>query len=116
MRISINSTRLLARQAQVCRALADPKRPRIIHALCDTEMTVGDLARMIGVCQANLSQRLMLLRERGLVVTRSQGLHVYYSLSSPKLMQACKIMREVLAEQLARSAQLSHDLKAATQS
>ena len=54
----------------------------------------------------------MLLRERGIVTTRRQGLNICYSLTSPKIVQACEIMREVLAEHLARSAQLSQDLQA----
>ncbi len=101
--------------AQVCRALADPKRLRIITFLRDGEMTVGNLARSLGMRQANLSQHLMVLRERGIVNTRRQGLNVYYSLSSPKIMQACEIMREVLAEHLARSVQLSQDLQTAVE-
>lgn len=97
--------------AQVCKTLADSKRLRIINVLRDGEMTVGDMARALGLRQANLSQHLTLLRERGVVTTRRQGLNIYYSLSSPKIVQACELMREVLAEHLARSAQLSRDLQ-----
>ncbi len=101
--------------AQVCKTLADPKRLRIISVLRDGEMTVGEMVRALGLRQANLSQHLMLLRERGVVTTRRQGLNVYYSLSSPKIVQACELMREVLAEHLARSAQLSQDLQTAAE-
>ena len=97
--------------AQVCKSLADPKRLRIINALRNGEMAVGDMARALGLRQANLSQHLMLLREQGVVTARRQGLNVYYSLSSPKIVQACELMREVLAERLARSAHLSQDLQ-----
>lgn len=106
------SEEIFGMHAQVCKTLADPKRLRIINVLRDGEMTVGDMARTLGLRQANLSQHLTLLRERGVVATRRQGLNVYYSLSSPKIVQACDAMREVLAEHLARSAQLSQDLHA----
>ncbi len=106
------SEEIFAMHAEVCKTLADPKRLRIINVLRDGEMTVGEMARRLGLRQANLSQHLMLSRERGVVTTRRQGLNVYYSLSSPKIVQACDLMREVLAEHLARSAQLSHDLQA----
>lgn len=69
------------------------------------------MARALGLRQANLSQHLMLLRERGIVTTRRQGLNIYYSLSSPKIVQACEIMREVLAEHLARSAELAQNIQ-----
>lgn len=107
------SEEIFCMHAQVCQALADPKRLRIINVLRDGEMTVGEMARRLGLRQANLSQHLMLLRERGVVTTRRQGIHIYYSLSSPKIVQACDIMREVLAEHLARSAHLSQGLQAA---
>ncbi len=106
------SEQIYSMHAQVCKALADPKRLRIINVLRDGEMTVGDMARVLGLRQANLSQHLMLLRERGVVTTRRQGLNVYYALSNPKIVQACEIMRKVLAEHLAHSAQLSQDLQA----
>lgn len=104
---------IFAMHAKVCKTLADPKRLRIINILRDGEMTVGQMAHSLGLRQANLSQHLMLLRERGVVTTRRQGLNIYYSLSSFKIIQACDIMREVLAEHLARSAQLSEELQAA---
>ena len=107
------SEEIFAMHAEVCKTLADPKRLRIINVLRDGERTVGEMARTLGLRQANLSQHLMLLRERGVVTTRRQGLNIYYSLSSPKIVQACDLMREVLAEHLARSAQLSQDLQAA---
>ena len=107
------SEEIFAMHAEVCKTLADPKRLRIINVLRDGEMAVGEMARRLGLRQANLSQHLMLLRERGVVTTRRQGLNIYYSLSSPKIVQACDLMREVLAEHLARSAQLSQDLQAA---
>lgn len=107
------SEEIFAMHAEVCKTLADPKRLRIINVLRDREMTVGEMARTLTLRQANLSQHLMLLRERGVVTTRRQGLNVYYSLASPKIVQACDLMREVLAEHLARSTQLSQDLQAA---
>ena len=109
------SEQIFHMHALVCKSLADPKRLRIITVLRDGEMTVGEMARVLGLRQANLSQHLMLLRERGVVTTRRQGLNVYYSLSSPKIVQACELMREVLAEHLARSAQLSQDLQTAAE-
>jgi len=33
-------------------------------------------------------------------LARRQGLNVYYRLTSPKIIQACELMREVLLEQV----------------
>ncbi len=107
-----NSEEIYVMHARVCRVLADAKRLRIINALRNGERTVSELAQLLGLRQTNLSQHLMLLRERGVVTTRRQGPNVYYSLSSQKIVEACELMREVLAEHLARAARLSQDLQA----
>lgn len=46
------------------------------------------------------------MRSKGIVQARRQGLHVLYSLTSPKVVQACELMREVLAEQISRKQEI----------
>lgn len=87
--------------AQVCQALGEAKRLMIIHALREGERGVGELAASLGLPQPTVSQHLALLRERGLVLPRREGNHIYYRLSSPKIAQACDLMREVMLERLA---------------
>ena len=84
--------------ADICKTLASPSRLRIIAALRDGEMAAGEIARGLGVHKANVSQHLAVMRQRGIVQARRQGLNVYYRLSSPKIIQACDLMREVLLE------------------
>jgi ArsR family transcriptional regulator len=49
--------------------------------------------------QANVSQHLAVLRERGLVEGRRDGQRVFYSVSSPKIIQAMDLLREVMHDQ-----------------
>lgn len=84
--------------AEVCQALADPKRLRIIAILRRGEMTVSALAGALGLPQANVSHHLAILRRLGLVVPRREGAQVFYSIANPKVVQACELMREVLLE------------------
>lgn len=93
--------------ALICKTLADPKRLMIIDHLRQGEATVGELATALGVRHANISQHLVVMRERGLVASRKKGVYVYYSLVSPKIVTACETIREVLAEQLERSSALA---------
>ena len=90
--------------ASICHTLANHKRLEIIDRLRNGEMSVSELARALEVSQANLSQHLAVMREKGIVTARRSGLNVFYKLSSPKIIRACELMRQVLLEHLEGSA------------
>ena len=92
--------RLYKLHASICHTLANPKRLEIIDRLRSHEMSVTDLTKALEIGQANLSQHLALMRQKGIVTTRRNGLNVYYRLSSPKIIRACNLMRQVLLEHL----------------
>lgn len=87
--------------ANLCKALADPKRLLLINALRDDPRTVTDLAHFLGMSQSNVSQHLGVLRERGVVSATRHGNNVFYALQNRKVVQAIDLLREVMAEQLA---------------
>lgn len=91
-------TELLRLHASVCKGLADAKRLLIIDALRDGEMAVNDICDALDLPQANVSQHLAILRDKGLVRTQRDGQRVLYSLSSPKITQAMDLLREVMDE------------------
>lgn len=97
-------------QAEICKTLADPKRLMILHELREGEKSVGQLYASLGVTQANVSQHLAILRERGVVTTRRDGATVYYSLANPKIGKACDLVQEVLKDQLAGNQALASSL------
>jgi ArsR family transcriptional regulator len=83
----------------VCKGLADPKRLLIINAMRDGERSVSDICDDLDLPQANVSQHLAVLRDKGLVRTRKDGQRVFYALSSDKIISAVDLLREVMAEQ-----------------
>lgn len=97
--------------AQICKALADPKRLLIINDLRDGEKTVGDLAQSLELPQATVSQHLAILRQRSLVYSRRDGVHVYYRIANEKVTRAFDLLREVMAEQMAKEQQLHEAYK-----
>lgn len=105
---------IFERQAQICKALSDPKRIMIIHALREGEKTVSELVDELGLAQANLSQHLAVMRDRGLLVAQRRGNNVYYSLSSAKITEACDIVRQVLIEQLEQGRKLVRGMASPT--
>jgi ArsR family transcriptional regulator len=83
--------------ASVCKGLADPKRLLIINALRDGEMSVGEICEELELPQANVSQHLAIMRERGLVNARKDGQFVFYSLTTMKIVEAVDLLRQVMA-------------------
>ena len=83
--------------ASVCKGLADPKRLLIINALRDGEMSVGEICEVLDLPQANVSQHLAIMRERGLVSARKDGQFVFYSLTTMKIVEAVDLLRQVMA-------------------
>ncbi len=53
---------------------------RILSALHDAEVCVGDLADALEMSQSAVSHQLRYLRELNLVATRRDGKHVFYRL------------------------------------
>jgi len=90
---------LLEMHADMCQAMANPHRLAIMYALKDGERCVGDLAAILGISVHNVSQHLRILRERLLVRARKEGQTVYYSVTNPKFVQACALIREGLVEE-----------------
>ena len=93
--------------ASICHTLANPKRLEIIDQLRSGEMPVTALAEALEISQANLSQHMAVMRQKGIVTTRREGLNVYYRLSNPKITQACDLMRQILLEYLEAGAELA---------
>lgn len=93
--------------AEICKTLSNSTRLMILNFLRDGEKSVSELAGLVGARQANISQHLAILRQRGIVTTRKQGTNIYYRVSNPKIIRACDMIREVLFEQLSEAKELT---------
>jgi ArsR family transcriptional regulator len=97
--------------ARVCKALADPKRLLIINELREGPRTVGEVVAALGIAQANASQHLAILRDRGIVIARRTGSNVYYELTSSKIVEAIDLLCEFMTERQLISPQRSRQLR-----
>ncbi len=97
--------------AQMCQVFTSPKRLEILNLLRDKELSVGELTKLAKIRQANLSQHLSILREKGIVKTRRESTTIYYSLANPKIIKAFDIMREILLERLNANDKLLKDIR-----
>lgn len=92
------SKRIYELHAEVCKALAHPLRIEIIEALQNDELSFTKLAEITDCPKSNLSQHLSNMTQKGILRIRKDGLTNYYRLSSPKVAEACFLIREVLIE------------------
>lgn len=97
--------------ADVCKVFSNARRLEILNALRDREMTASELVEKIGLSKANLSQHMSLLKSKGVVLARREGVNIYYRVSNPKISQACDLMREVLLEQLQEKGKMAASLR-----
>lgn len=109
--INNQSMQVFKLQAEVCKTLSDPNRLVIVHALRDGEKSVGELVSILGIPQGNVSRNLGILRDRGIVLHRREGNNIYYRLASPKIGEACDIVRGFLGSNLERNQELLNSLK-----
>jgi len=97
--------------ASICQCLANPKRLEIINTLREDELSATEIAGKIGISNANASQHLAIMRNKGILRSRREGVSIYYSLANPKVITACDIMREVLFEYLNEKQSLTKKVK-----
>ena len=93
--------------ADICSALADPRRILMLYVLAEKNLNVSDLAVEVGISQPAASRHLKLMRERGLVLPFRNGASVEYRLSDYRLIDALDILRSVLRDRLRNRANLA---------
>ena len=70
--------------AALFKALADPTRLRILALLRSMELSVGELAQLLGQSQPRVSRHVRILSDSGLIGRRKEGSWVYLQLSDPE--------------------------------
>jgi DNA-binding transcriptional ArsR family regulator len=84
------SDELLARIAEVLKAMADPTRLKVLHSLQSGERCVSDILSVVGGSQANISKHLSVLKRAGLVDCRRDGLNVFYRIADEGVFTICR--------------------------
>jgi ArsR family transcriptional regulator len=96
--------------ADICSALADPKRILILYALAEGGENVSEMASKVGITQPAASRHLKILRERGLAQPVRQGASVIYHLTDQRLIEALDLLRAVLRDRIQYRANLLDSL------
>ena len=81
----IQNTLNAEQSREMLKALADPIRLNVVHALSQGERCVCDLTGDLNLSQSKLSFHLRVLREAGLLTGRQSGRWIYYRLQPDAL-------------------------------
>jgi DNA-binding transcriptional ArsR family regulator len=68
-------------------ALADPTRRRIVELVSEGERSAGEIASAFAISRPGVSKHLRVLREHGVIRSRSDGTRRLYSLESEGLVE-----------------------------
>jgi DNA-binding transcriptional ArsR family regulator len=98
--------RALGHVAEYFRALSEPLRLKILNALRDSALNVGQLTDLLGSSQANVSKHLATLTRLGFVERTTRGTSAYYRISDPRIYQLCDLVCGQMAQRYASQAQM----------
>ena len=87
--------------AEVAKALASGRRAEIADLLAQGERPVEEIAAEIGQSVANTSHHLRAMARAGLVMTRRDGIRIFYRLASDRVGELWAAMRDVAAGHVA---------------
>lgn len=88
--------------ANICKAVGDPLRIKLLYLLHEEPRHVSALAEYLDVPQPTVSRHLAILRERSLVAAQRDGALVVYSLSDDAIIEVLDSMRQILRDVLDR--------------
>ncbi|MEJ7894771.1 MAG: metalloregulator ArsR/SmtB family transcription factor [Solirubrobacteraceae bacterium] len=86
--------------AQRFRVIGDPTRIRVLDALRQGELSVGQLAELLGTSQQNASKHLGTLLQAGIVARRKVGTTAFYAIADESVFALCEQICGALQEQL----------------
>jgi len=84
------------------RALADPRRRRMLELVWDRERSPSDLARRCQLSRPATSQHLKVLREAGLVSARLEGNRRFYRVQAGRVAELRAMLDQFWGSRLAR--------------
>ncbi|MBL8517533.1 MAG: winged helix-turn-helix transcriptional regulator [Betaproteobacteria bacterium] len=81
--------------AVAMQAMAHPMRLKILCLLGSGELAVGEIVEAVGTTQGNVSQHLSILRDRGLITSRSEGRQVFYKIEDARVLKMIALTRDI---------------------
>ena len=79
-------------EAEILKVLGHPIRIKIVAGLCAHECNVKHIWECLGLPQATVSQHLALLKHKGIIEGKREGVEVHYSVINPLAKKLISLM------------------------
>jgi len=79
-------------EAEILKVLGHPIRLKIVAGLCTRECNVKHIWECLGLPQATVSQHLALLKHKGIIEGKREGVEVHYSVINPLAKKLISLM------------------------
>jgi len=79
-------------EADILKVLGHPVRLKIVAGLCSQECNVKHIWECLGLPQATVSQHLALLKNKGVIEGKREGVEVRYSVVNPMVKKLIGII------------------------
>ncbi|HCA22211.1 MAG TPA: transcriptional regulator [Lachnospiraceae bacterium] len=84
--------------SELFKIFGDSTRIKILYAMFDTELNVGDMAKILNLSQSSVSHQLRILKDAKLVKFRRDGKSMYYSLDDEHVRMILSLGMEHVEE------------------
>jgi ArsR family transcriptional regulator len=81
-----------ADEAEILKVLGHPIRLKIVAGLCSQECNVKHIWECLGLPQATVSQHLALLKNKGVIEGKREGVEVHYSVVNPMVKKIISVI------------------------
>ena len=88
-----DKTRNFVDESEVLKVLGHPVRLKIVAGLCTKECNVKHIWECLGLPQATVSQHLALLKNKGIIEGKRDGVEVHYSVIHPLAKKIISILQ-----------------------
>jgi DNA-binding transcriptional ArsR family regulator len=85
--------RNFSEEAEILKVLGHPIRLKIVAGLCSKECNVKHIWECLGLPQATVSQHLALLKNKGVIEGKREGVEVHYSVVHPMVKKIIGILQ-----------------------
>jgi DNA-binding transcriptional ArsR family regulator len=93
--MKFDKNREFSQEAEIFKVLGHPVRLKIVAGLCSKECNVKHIWECLGLPQATVSQHLALMKNKGIIEGKREGVEVHYSVIHPLARKIIKILDAV---------------------
>ena len=79
-------------QAEIHQVLSNPSRLMILASLAEKELSVSEIAEIIGATLQNTSHHLRMMKDKGVLEARRDGQTIFYQIAASEIGENCKQM------------------------